>query len=104
MGDFSESLCGCFSDPETCFIVWCCPCGQFGRNAEEVHEGSGPLFALAWWLASCMGLGWLVQFYMRTEIRKKYGMESHVVQDLLVSFCCMYCALCQESREIKRNG
>eukprot|EP01088_Endostelium_zonatum_P005291 TRINITY_DN16853_c0_g1_i1.p1 TRINITY_DN16853_c0_g1~~TRINITY_DN16853_c0_g1_i1.p1 ORF type:complete len:106 (+),score=5.20 TRINITY_DN16853_c0_g1_i1:99-416(+) len=105
MGDFNESLCGCFSDIETCLCVWCCPCIQFGRNAEKVKEGQGILCGVLWFVVMAFtGLGCVLQFYMRGQIREKYGMEANPLMDLLCSWFCGCCTMAQEARELKARG
>ena len=37
----------------------------------------------------------------RAEIRERYAIRGHVINDLLASLCCTSCALTQERREVE---
>ncbi|KAF2316833.1 hypothetical protein GH714_042174 [Hevea brasiliensis] len=72
---WSSGLCDCFSDWRNCCLTCWCPCVTFGRIAEIVDKGSSATL-----------------------------LEAEPLWDCLVHFCCEYCALCQEYRELKSRG
>ena len=37
----------------------------------------------------------------RTDVRERYGIRGGATSDFLVSWCCAFCALTQERREIE---
>jgi Cys-rich protein (TIGR01571 family) len=41
------------------------------------------------------------QVQPRAEIRERYAIRGHVVNDWLAAFCCGSCALTQERREVE---
>ena len=43
----------------------------------------------------------VAQVQPRAEIRERYNIRGHVINDWLASLCCTSCALTQERREIE---
>ncbi|GMY22190.1 protein PLANT CADMIUM RESISTANCE 7-like [Fagus crenata] len=39
LGQWTTGLCGCFEDPSSCWVTFCCPFITFGRIAEIVDQG-----------------------------------------------------------------
>eukprot|EP01090_Pellita_catalonica_P003984 TRINITY_DN1372_c0_g1_i1.p1 TRINITY_DN1372_c0_g1~~TRINITY_DN1372_c0_g1_i1.p1 ORF type:complete len:121 (-),score=4.00 TRINITY_DN1372_c0_g1_i1:70-432(-) len=105
MSEWNEGLCGCFSDLESCFCSWCCPCVQIGRNYEAIGEGECLTCAIIFVAIECFtGLACLHHMVERGKVRDKYGIEGSPVMDLLCAWCCSCCSLAQEAREIKSRG
>lgn len=106
---WSSDLCSCLDDCGVCMFTCICPCIQFGQNTSTLEAGSGAccgkqccLPSLCWCLMSSFGLCCLLQAPSRKAIRKKYGILDE--SDCLITMCCSVCAICQEAREIKKQG
>ncbi|XP_060196461.1 protein PLANT CADMIUM RESISTANCE 2-like [Lycium barbarum] len=106
-GTWSTGFCDCFSDVTNCCITCWCPCITFGQISEIVDKGavscgaSGALYLLLEVLTGC---GCMYSCFYRTKIRKQYNLPESPCGDCLLHFCCEWCALCQEYRELKHRG
>lgn len=96
-GEWQHGLCGCFDNFGLCIVSWIIPCYRFGKNAEAVGE-------------SCFmcGLGFMVPVldlflgaHIRSKIRESKGIQGSFVGDLIMYFCCPFCALVQEAQELE---
>merc|ERR1712147_327328 len=92
-GNFSSGLFACFSDPGTCCLSWCGLPFIVGKNAEAIGEDA-TLWALSSWSPVPNSL-------LRSQIRKKNGIEGRYAVDLLIHCCCPCCAVSQEARHLK---
>ncbi|KAK3421498.1 hypothetical protein EUGRSUZ_G02145 [Eucalyptus grandis] len=59
------------------------------------------IYTLIYLLTSC---ACLYSCCYRTKLRRDFGLKEDPCNDCLVHCCCMYCALCQEYRELKSRG
>ncbi|KAK3421497.1 protein PLANT CADMIUM RESISTANCE 2 [Eucalyptus grandis] len=104
---WSTGLCGCFDDIKSCCITYWCPCITFGQISEILDKGETTcvmncaIYTLICWLTSC---ACLYSCCYRTKLRREFGLKEDPCNDCLVHCCCMYCALCQEYRELKSRG
>ncbi|XP_059659181.1 protein PLANT CADMIUM RESISTANCE 2-like [Cornus florida] len=104
---WSTGLCDCFDDVSSCCLTCWCPCITFGRIAEIVDRGStscgvsGALYMLIMCLTSC---SCLYSCFYRPKLRGQYFLEESPCTDCCVHCCCEGCALCQEYRELKKQG
>ncbi|KAJ3695884.1 hypothetical protein LUZ60_001261 [Juncus effusus] len=104
--NWSTRLCHCMDDPGNCLITCICPCITFGQVADIIDKGScSCVFSGAVYGLLCtMGLGCLYSCFYRSKMRSQYDLDEGPLPDCLVHFCCEYCALCQEHRELKNRG
>jgi Cys-rich protein (TIGR01571 family) len=118
---WTTGLFGCFNnDLQTCCLGMWCPCLLFAKNVEMLtgnqslgpcvlHCGVGGLVASVMvFLFGPLGLlcncaSCYASMY-RKQIREKYGLEEAPCNDLLLHYCCHFCALCQEFRELREAG
>jgi Cys-rich protein (TIGR01571 family) len=94
---WSSGLCSCCEDFGICFQGAFCPCCLYGKNSEQIGEGSciGNCLCYLFCFPCCQ------QTKTRNLIRKKYNLIDEPCGDCCVSWFCSTCALCQEAREIK---
>ncbi|KAL7410583.1 hypothetical protein BDY24DRAFT_344007, partial [Mrakia frigida] len=111
---WSNPLFSCFKDVKTCCVACWCPCVTYASNKSRLqylqtsniphpHHGesmNGDCCAYGC-LQVSFGLGWVLAFANRADIRNRYRIESTALNDLLTHWCCTPCALTQESREIE---
>ncbi|XP_030529205.1 protein PLANT CADMIUM RESISTANCE 2-like [Rhodamnia argentea] len=104
---WSTGLCDCFTDVKSCCITIWCPCITFGRISEIVDKGTsscianGAIFALIHHLTLC---ACLYSCLYRTKLKQEFGLRENRCHDCLAHTFCLYCALCQEYRELKSRG
>lgn len=97
---WSNGLCSCFEDITTCIITYIVPCYTFGKNAEQIGE-SCILCALTQFIP------WVdlwCRVSVRGKIREQRGIEGSCMEDCLMHWLCVLCALVQEARELKVPG
>ncbi|PNH05560.1 Protein PLANT CADMIUM RESISTANCE 3 [Tetrabaena socialis] len=112
---WSTGLCNCCADPGgcgTCFCSFCCAPCQYGKNVERIPAsevycgsnccGAGCCFCLLGLMSFVPGVGLSCFVHMgaRNYIRMKYGIPGNGCSDCATTWCCIPCALCQESREL----
>ncbi|KAL3731328.1 protein PLANT CADMIUM RESISTANCE 2-like [Eucalyptus grandis] len=104
---WSTGLCDCCGDIKSCCITFWCPCITFGQILEILDKGETScvmncaIYTLIYLLTSC---ACLYSCCYRTKLRRDFGLKEDPCNDCLVHCCCMYCALCQEYRELKSRG
>eukprot|EP01101_Sappina_pedata_P013163 TRINITY_DN9447_c0_g1_i1.p1 TRINITY_DN9447_c0_g1~~TRINITY_DN9447_c0_g1_i1.p1 ORF type:complete len:155 (+),score=15.42 TRINITY_DN9447_c0_g1_i1:30-467(+) len=100
--DWTSGLCGCFSDMSSCCLSCCCPCIQFGSNAEKINGSNSVLMCCLWIVAAhfCCASN-LVGGFFRSELREKNGIEGSTCGDFCTHCCCTCCSLAQEARELE---
>jgi len=101
--DFTEGLCGCFSDLVGC-IVDGCICGSCSSAKQkatlEGREAGIVDYILHYIFSPCCN------YTTRAAIRKKYGYgEAGIVGDCIIaSWICGVCGVSQQIREMKKKG
>uniref|UniRef100_M1A525 Uncharacterized protein n=1 Tax=Solanum tuberosum TaxID=4113 RepID=M1A525_SOLTU len=89
------------------FTTCVCPCITSGQIAEIVSEGrtscmEGVIINMLLCCLCCTTP--LYTFYYRVKLRRKFKLEGNECLDCLIHTLCCYCALCQEYRELHRQG
>ncbi|PHT40150.1 hypothetical protein CQW23_19004 [Capsicum baccatum] len=104
---WSTNIFECFRDPKNCLITCVCPCITSGQIAEIVSEGQtscmeGVIIDV---LLCCLCFATpIYTFYNRVKLRRKFKLEGNYCLDCLIHIACCCCALCQEYRELHRQG
>ncbi|KAM4107884.1 hypothetical protein ACB094_03G001400 [Castanea mollissima] len=106
---WSTGICDCFKDMTSCWVTCWCPCITFGRTAEIVDQGRTTCFTA---IRNCLLLAHLAGIIgaciytctYRAKLRVHYSLPPKPCGDCCVHFCCFFCALCQEYRELKIRG
>eukprot|EP00244_Chara_vulgaris_P006997 TRINITY_DN2632_c0_g2_i1.p1 TRINITY_DN2632_c0_g2~~TRINITY_DN2632_c0_g2_i1.p1 ORF type:complete len:220 (-),score=18.44 TRINITY_DN2632_c0_g2_i1:486-1145(-) len=122
---WSTGILDCTKDWESCRMGLFCPCVLFGRNVERVNQTpwTGPCICHAVCVeggaATAIGaliyfhfqqlvipfiFWWLCGLYMagpRSELQRKYRLESQPCDPAIVHCLLHCCALCQEHREMQ---
>lgn len=91
--EFESTLCGCCQDcGSCCFTYFCCPCATATAWANVRDEN-----------CSCCHLCGItgVPLYTRANIRHARGMQLNYCLDCCTLYFCIWCATCQNLREIK---
>ncbi|KAL4984841.1 PLAC8 family-domain-containing protein [Aspergillus falconensis] len=104
--EWNDSVWGCFSPVQACFMSWCCPCMLYGKQSERLQDpgfkhgtnvnGDCCLFVLA----NCCGLSWVLTMMKRRDMREKFGIKGSVGGDCILSCCCSCCVLVQQEKEL----
>ncbi|KAM0047581.1 putative PLAC8 motif-containing protein [Helianthus debilis subsp. tardiflorus] len=101
---WSTGLCHC---SDCCLTCWC-PCITFGRIGEIVTKGNTSCTQhAALYMVLCLFTGcccWMYSCSVRSNLRQQYMLPDQPCNDCLVHYCCEWCALCQEYRELKLRG
>ncbi|KAA8538136.1 hypothetical protein F0562_027744 [Nyssa sinensis] len=88
-------------------VTACFPCLTFGQIAEIVDNGhttwatGGMLYCV---IASFIGMPCLMSRTYRTKLRNQHGLVESPAPDWVTRFCCEWCALYQEYRELQLWG
>jgi len=126
-GAWSDGLCECFNDCESCLLAYLIPPILFGRNAKRSGLGefgsSFMMYFVPWLLIIIMYVlfnndvigSWgaiiipiaalicaILGCMLRGKLRQKYSIPGDQMEDMLMHCCCAFCALAQESRHINR--
>jgi len=95
--EWSNGFFGCFEDCGLCIVTYVAPCYTVGKTAEAIGEdccmcGLGYMFA-----------GCIVGGILRGKIREQRGIEGSTINDFLMHWCCPFCAIVQDNREVVGN-
>jgi len=126
-GMWSDGLCDCFNDCESCLLAWIIPPYLFGRTVKRSGLGEfGTSFALYFFPWLTMAVLWtlwsvgvvgpwsviissiayimcsIVGCMVRGRLRLKYAIPGDQMEDMCMHCCCVVCALSQESRHVAR--
>nr|ATV82107.1 PLAC8 domain protein [Strobilurus tenacellus] len=112
--EWSEGLCGCTDDCGTFCVACWFPCISYGKNKRRVdhlnskgypdpeHGGCCNSDCMVHGcLTGCLGLGWILQIGVRSNIRTRYSIKGGGCGDCMSAWCCAPCELTQGSREIE---
>ncbi|KPI90385.1 hypothetical protein ABL78_0461 [Leptomonas seymouri] len=102
-------LCTLCSDMDSCLeCCFCSPC-QLSRQFNMIYNLNPELhlpMCLTIVLLGSMGLpaSFVLQYILRSDIRRRYGIEGSVVSDCCVSWLCISCAVQQQFLELTSVG
>ncbi|GLT91773.1 hypothetical protein SLE2022_096460 [Rubroshorea leprosula] len=105
-GLWTTGLCDCWEDPSNCFFTMFCPCITLGRNSEIINRGE-MLCRKATHLHIATGVllfGWIFGWSNRKTLRQHFSLPETPFPDCCSHVFCMWCALCQEHRELQNRG
>ena len=94
MAKFSHGLCSCFDNCGLCIVTYFLPCLTVGRTAEAVGEDCF-LCGLGYLFGYC-----IVGAILRQKVRDQKGIEGSFCGDLIVHWCCPFCAIIQDNQEV----
>merc|ERR1712157_236179 len=106
--NWSSGLFDCFSDMSSCLCVWrCLPCAV-GQLAEMINTKQAPLGVTGDYNTCCMVYCFgccapCLTMGLRARMRNEYKLKEEPCGDFLVHCCCLGCAICQETREMKKQ-
>lgn len=90
---WSSKLFGCMDDTSICLYTYFCPyCSN--ASARTKFDGSN-------WVLNCMCV---TPGLVRNMVREAYGIEGSCMMDILWSWCCATCSICQVAREVQMRG
>ena len=105
-GEWKQEVCGClgkepfgFGNCDVCLLGWCCGCWLVKKNAKNMGRGDYVLCCLLSMCVPCIPV-----FVMRSEARKRYGIDGSTVDDAICSLCCRSCVNCQTATQIREEG
>jgi len=127
-GMWSDTFCDCFTDCATCLMGWLFFPYLYARNKSRANLGEfwqtfllflipwvlyigtytvGPLFMgdTAMQIVIIVGgvlLG-VLGGQLRSQIREKFEIPGHIIEDTCLHLCCYCCAVTQEARHIDRS-
>uniref|UniRef100_A0A8C6U7W0 Uncharacterized protein n=1 Tax=Neogobius melanostomus TaxID=47308 RepID=A0A8C6U7W0_9GOBI len=98
-GQWSTALLDCFEDMATCcYGFWCGPClacTVAGRMKEHYCLPLCDICFSGWGCVPPAAYG------LRVAMRNRYKIKGSVLNDICVSWCCVWCSWCQMHRELK---
>ena len=96
MKDFHTPLFGCCEDIGTCLCVFCVPgIGALGHSCQNYAGVREETFV-------CLHCLFCVsEFWTRTTIRDRYGMDRRLWEDFCTFLFCAPCVIVQDHREIQ---
>ncbi|KAL2060553.1 hypothetical protein VTL71DRAFT_9194 [Oculimacula yallundae] len=104
---WNNDIWDCFKGADNlCLKATFCSCFVYGRTQARLRD---PTLAgyerinndcLMFAGLNCCGLGFVLEFLKRTEIRAKYALRGDAVTDGLLSFCCGCCSMIQGEKEV----
>ncbi|KAL4346468.1 hypothetical protein GQ457_17G016260 [Hibiscus cannabinus] len=111
-GLWTTGICECYGDVSNCkhrkfrLFTGICPCVTMGRNSEIVNRGeiacrSASLIHLA---SGVVLFGWIFGSKNRRKLRQHFSLPESPLPDWSTHLLCMWCALCQEHRELRTRG
>ncbi|XP_052237520.1 uncharacterized protein LOC127848889 isoform X1 [Dreissena polymorpha] len=95
--EWSNHLCGCFNNINTCLQTFIVPCVTYGQNVEASGECHCVVGALA---AFVPIYNWILWANSRGKIREMKGIRGDKTNDCLTIIFCGFCALNQENMEM----
>ncbi|XP_065180239.1 uncharacterized protein LOC135810675 [Sycon ciliatum] len=96
MGDWSNGLCGCFSNCTLCLVTCLVPCMVIGKTAEAVDKS-----CVMCCLASMVPiLNILCFLQIRGDVREKQNIDGSCCGDLLYFLFCPFCSVVQTANEV----
>jgi Cys-rich protein (TIGR01571 family) len=127
-GSWSDGICDCFSDCESCLLSCCCPCIRWGLTLKRAGLWSFGAAALVYFILRLgtnfvspemrylVGTDWIVilgvvsficliaiSVKYRVAIREKHRIQGNVFEDCLCHTFCACCAVAQEARHVDRD-
>ncbi|PRP88782.1 hypothetical protein PROFUN_00250 [Planoprotostelium fungivorum] len=110
---WSSGICEC-SEDWSIFLtsLFCCPCQLAKNRAISKDEPLSVTSCLSVWLCTCCeypiyySTMTRIDFAPKTRgvIRKRYGIHGSLQTDCIAICCCPWCAVAQETRELKLHG
>ncbi|KAL8283819.1 hypothetical protein RQP46_005251 [Phenoliferia psychrophenolica] len=109
---WSYGLFGCCGDPVKAVMAACLPCFLYAQSqsktkALEVTQLPAPgggdaatTDCLAFGAASLVGCHCIFVYMQRQELERRYKIKD-AASGILVAWCCLWCALAQQAREIE---
>eukprot|EP00824_Muranothrix_gubernata_P009154 TRINITY_DN216_c0_g1_i1.p3 TRINITY_DN216_c0_g1~~TRINITY_DN216_c0_g1_i1.p3 ORF type:complete len:119 (+),score=28.19 TRINITY_DN216_c0_g1_i1:32-388(+) len=91
---FTTNLCGCMEDCGGCIYALCCPVCATAKNKADVDGRDCTC-------CDCLFAHCFLEYFIRQQIRSKYGFEQAPCADCLVVAFCTPCTICQDAREIQ---
>lgn len=104
---WTSGLFDCFDPIGTCCLAAWCPCVQYGKtrarskNPSDMDPSGCNGDCAAWCALQCISAGPLLQCMNRGQLRNKHNIDGNACTDCLISYCCNWCALVQEDKEVK---
>ncbi|XP_058493552.1 cornifelin homolog B-like [Solea solea] len=103
---WSTGLFACCEDSQSCcFGFWCCACVACSVSKKAGEHRCLPMNDFCvYGLLTAVGMPLYVPpaaLSLRVGIRKKYGIENSLCNDITVSCFCVWCSWCQMHRELK---
>ncbi|CAI5489580.1 unnamed protein product [Closterium sp. Naga37s-1] len=75
-----------------------------GVRIADIAEADGTEACLFYYLIQAGGCGCLYSLGFRKKLRLRYGLPAAPCGDIWMHWCCRYCSVCQEYRELKNRG
>ncbi|TNY17377.1 PLAC8 family-domain-containing protein [Rhodotorula diobovata] len=112
--DWSTGLCACKNDCGGFCLAFWCPCIAYGQYKsrfdslrftgrplpKEQVEGCGSAGVLYLTIHCLAGVGWILDFMARGDLRKRYGIKGSAFGDCCTACWCMPCTQRQHHREL----
>lgn len=95
-GEFQQGLFGCFGNCKVCICTICCPCYVAGKVAEKVGDSCCLCGAVMFVPIANL----ICRTMTRQKVREQKGIAGSFVSDILITWCCFDCGLCQEANEV----
>ncbi|KAG4437190.1 hypothetical protein IFR05_007346 [Cadophora sp. M221] len=105
--EWNNDIWDCFKGADNlCLKATFCSCFVYGRTQARLRD---PTLAgyerinndcLMFAGLNCFGLGFVLEFLKRSEIRAKYAIRGDALTDGLLSFCCGCCSIIQGEKEV----
>jgi len=100
MPDFQHGLFGCFGNCTICIVTTFVPCYTAGKIGEKVGDSCLVCCVLSLIpVVDCFAFASL-----RGKVREQKGIDGGFIGDLMVSWCCPVCLLCQAAQEVSAFG
>ncbi|PMD31430.1 hypothetical protein L207DRAFT_188587 [Hyaloscypha variabilis F] len=102
--EWHDDIFNCFEGPDNlCLKATFCSCFVYGKLAHRTRDPT--LTGYNRFNVDCLifpfcGIGYVLQFLKRLEVREKYNIKGDLVTDVLFSACCACCSLIQVEKEV----